>query len=29
MNVVYLTDAEYKAAVDAKKARQTNESPRQ
>jgi len=29
MNVVYLTDAEYKAHVDAKKARQTNESPRQ
>ena len=29
MNVVYLSDAEYKAHVDAKKARQTNESPRQ
>jgi len=29
MNVVYLSDAEYKAWVDAKKARQTNESPRQ
>ena len=29
MNVVYLTDAEYKAWVDAKKARQTNDSPRQ
>jgi hypothetical protein len=29
MNVVYLTDAEYKAAVDAKKARATNEAPRQ
>ena len=29
MNVVYLTDTEYKTHVDAKKARQTNESPRQ
>jgi len=29
MNVVYLSDAEYKTWVDAKKARQTNESPRQ
>jgi hypothetical protein len=29
MNVVYLTDAEYKAAVDKKKARQTNDAPQQ
>jgi hypothetical protein len=29
MNVVYLSDAEYKAHLDAKKARQTNDSPRQ
>jgi len=29
MNVVYLSDAEYKVHVDAKKARQTNEAPRQ
>jgi hypothetical protein len=29
MNVVYLSDAEYKAHVDAKKARQTSEAPRQ
>jgi hypothetical protein len=29
MNVVYLTDAEYKAWLDAKKARQTSEAPRQ
>ena len=29
MNVVYLSDAEYKAHVDAKKARQTHEAPRQ
>ena len=29
MNVVYLSDAEYKAAVDKKKARQTNDAPQQ
>jgi len=29
MNVVYLTDAAYKAWLDAKKARQTSEAPRQ